>query len=111
MEWIFLAVAIVLELVGTTLMKMSDGLTKLLPSAGMFIAYILCFGSLALALKKIPVSAAYAIWSGVGIVAIAVIGVLFFKEKCQRNKSSIYTSHCSRGCRPELRWCCSLISQ
>jgi len=80
MEWIFLAVAIVLELVGTTLMKMSDGLTKLLPSAGMFITYILCFGSLALALKKIPVSAAYAIWSGVGIVAIAVIGVLFFKE-------------------------------
>ena len=52
MEWIFLAVATVLELVGTTLMKMSDGLTKLLPSAGMFIAYILCFGSLALALKK-----------------------------------------------------------
>lgn len=80
MEWVFLLLAIVLELFGTTLMKMSNGLTKLLPSLGMLIAYALCFGFLALSLKKIPISVAYAIWSGVGIVIISVIGILMFKE-------------------------------
>ncbi|AFM00034.1 cation/cationic drug transporter [Desulfitobacterium dehalogenans ATCC 51507] len=80
MQWVYLALAILLEIFGTTLMKMSDGLTKMLPTAGMFLAYALCFGSLALALKKIPVSVAYAVWSGVGIVIISVIGILVFKE-------------------------------
>ncbi len=80
MQWVYLALAILLEIFGTTLMKMSDGLTKMLPTLGMFIAYALCFGSLALALKKIPVSVAYAVWSGVGIVIISAIGVVVFKE-------------------------------
>ncbi|WP_019850104.1 multidrug efflux SMR transporter [Desulfitobacterium sp. PCE1] len=80
MQWVYLALAILLEIFGTTLMKMSDGLTKMLPTAGMFLAYALCFGSLALALKKIPVSVAYAIWSGVGIVIISAIGIVVFKE-------------------------------
>lgn len=80
MEWVYLGLAIALELFGTTLMKMSNGLTKLLPSVGMIIAYALCFGALALSLKKIPVSVAYAIWSGVGIVIISAIGILMFKE-------------------------------
>jgi small multidrug resistance pump len=80
MEWFFLSLAIVLELFGTTLMKMSNGFTKLWPSLGMIAAYVLCFGSLTLSLNKIPVSVAYAIWSGVGIVVISVIGILVFKE-------------------------------
>lgn len=80
MEWVYLAIAIGLELFGTTLMKMSNGLTKLLPSIGMLVAYVLCFGFLALSLKKIPVSVAYAIWSGVGIVVISLIGIFMFKE-------------------------------
>ena len=81
MEWIYLISAIILETLGTTCMKMSDGFTKLLPTLGTLITYGLCFTFLAIALKKIPVSVAYAIWSAAGIVIISVIGVLVFKER------------------------------
>ncbi|WP_018213258.1 DMT family transporter [Desulfitobacterium hafniense] len=80
MQWVYLALAILLEILGTTLMKMSEGLTKMLPTLGMFLVYVLCFSSFALALKKIPVSVAYAVWSGVGIVVISAIGFVVFKE-------------------------------
>ncbi|MDT8717651.1 multidrug efflux SMR transporter [Clostridium sp. 19966] len=80
MQWIYLIMAILFEITGTTLMKLSNGLTKLLPSIGMAIAYLLCFSVLSLALKKIPVSVAYAIWSAAGIVIISTIGIIFFKE-------------------------------
>ena len=86
MYWLFLFLAIVLELIGTSLMKISNGLTKLIPSLGMFIAYFLCFSIFSLALKKIDVSIAYAIWSGVGITVISVLGVLFFKESMNITK-------------------------
>jgi small multidrug resistance pump len=80
MYWFFLFLAIALELIGTSLMKISNGLTKLFPSVGMFIAYFLCFSIFSLALKKIDISIAYAIWSGVGITIISIIGIIFFKE-------------------------------
>jgi len=80
MHWVYLILAIALEVTGTTLMKMSNGLTKLLPTLGMLINYTSCFAIFALALKKIPVSVAYAIWSGVGTALIAIIGLLVFKE-------------------------------
>jgi len=80
MHWVYLILAIALEVTGTTLMKMSNGLTKLLPTLGMLITYTSCFAIFALALKKIPVSVAYAIWSGVGTALIAIIGLLVFKE-------------------------------
>ncbi|WP_338433422.1 multidrug efflux SMR transporter [Clostridium tyrobutyricum] len=86
MYWLFLFLAIVLELIGTSLMKISNGLTKLIPSLGMFIAYFLCFSIFSLALKKIDVSIAYAIWSGVGITLISILGVLFFKESMNITK-------------------------
>lgn len=80
MYWFFLSLAIILELIGTSLMKISNGLTKFFPSLGMFIAYFLCFALFSIALKKIDVSIAYAIWSGVGITIISIIGILLFKE-------------------------------
>lgn len=80
MEWIYLMLAIVFEITSTTLMKMSNGFTKLLPTAGTFLGYIICFTFLSIALKKIDVGIAYAIWGAVGITVMAVIGVLFFKE-------------------------------
>lgn len=86
MYWFFLFLAIVLELIDTSLMKISNGLTKLIPSLGMFIAYFLCFSIFSLALKKIDVSIAYAIWSGVGITVISILGVLFFKESMNITK-------------------------
>ena len=81
MEWIYLILAIILETLGTTCMKMSDGFTKLLPVVGTLLTYSLCFTFLAIALKKIPVSVAYAIWSAAGIVIISTIGIIVFKER------------------------------
>lgn len=78
--WIYLLIAILTEVVGTTLMKVSQGLTKLIPSISMFVLYGISFVFMALALKKIEVSTAYAIWSGLGTALIAVIGIIWFRE-------------------------------
>lgn len=79
-SWLVLVVAIAFEVMGTTSMKLSDGFTKLLPSGAMIIFYLLSLIMLNLALKKIEVSVAYAIWSGVGTAMIAAIGFFYFKE-------------------------------
>lgn len=80
MMWIYLVLAILLEVSGTTCMKLSEGFTKIVPSILLFVFYSLSFGMLTLALKRIDVSVAYAVWSGVGTALIATIGVLWFKE-------------------------------
>ncbi len=80
MNWLYLLLAILLEVSGTTSMKLSNGFTRTLPSVLMFVFYILSFTAMALALKKIDVSLAYAVWSGLGTVVIATIGILWFKE-------------------------------
>lgn len=80
MEWIYLIIAIAFELTATTLMKMSNGFTKLLPSIGTFLGYAICFTALSMSLKKIDVGVAYAIWGAAGIAAMSIIGVIFFKE-------------------------------
>src|SRR5262245_4951826 len=80
MHWFYLLLAIVLEVTGTTFMKLSEGFTKTLPSVLMFGFYALSFSALTLALKRVEVSVAYAIWSGMGTALIATIGILWFKE-------------------------------
>jgi small multidrug resistance pump len=78
--WIYLLIAILTEVVGTSLMKASQGLSRLIPSVLMFVLYGISFVFMALALKRIEVSIAYAIWSGLGTAVIAAIGILWFKE-------------------------------
>ena len=80
MQWIYLVLAILLEVSGTTCMKLSEGFTKIVPSILLFVFYTLSFGMLTMALKKFDVSVAYAVWSGMGTALIATIGVLWFKE-------------------------------
>ena len=80
MSWTYLLLAIILEVSGTTCMKLSQGFTQVWPSILMFVFYVLCFSFLTLALKKIDVSVAYAVWSGVGTALIATIGILWFRE-------------------------------
>jgi small multidrug resistance pump len=80
MTWLYLTLAILLEVSGTTCMKLSEGFTKLGPSILLVVFYTLSFGMLTLALKRLEVSIAYAVWSGVGTALIAAIGVLWFKE-------------------------------
>jgi small multidrug resistance pump len=61
-------------------MKLSLGFTRLVPAALMFIFYGGCFGCLTMCIKRLDVSVAYAIWSGLGTAAIATIGICWFKE-------------------------------
>ncbi len=78
--WFYLLIAILTEVVGTTMMKVSQGLTRLVPSVLMFVLYAVSFVFMAIALKKIEVSIAYAIWSGLGTALIAAIGIYWFQE-------------------------------
>jgi small multidrug resistance pump len=78
--WIMLLIAIVFEIAGTSLLKASDGFTRWGLGAASMACYWVCFAFLAAAIKTIPVGVAYAIWSGVGIVAIALIGWLVFRQ-------------------------------
>ena len=79
-SWMFLAAAILLEVAGTTSMKLADGFSKFWPSLLVFIFYFLSFAALTFALKRIELGVAYAVWAGVGTALIAMIGIAFFKE-------------------------------
>ncbi len=78
--WFFLTCAILAEVAGTTCMKLSQGFTRPVPSALIFVFYGLSFASLTVVLKDIEVSVAYAVWSGLGTALIATIGFAWFKE-------------------------------
>ena len=78
--YLFLIIAIILETIGTSLLKVSDQFTKLFPSLGAIIAYIGCVYILSLSLKTIPIGIAYGIWAGVGIVLVMLVGFCFFKQ-------------------------------
>ena len=80
-HWFFLLLAIVAEVAGTTFMKLSGGLSRLLPSLAMLGCYAISVGALALAVKRFEIGVAYAAWSGIGTALIAVIGVVFFREE------------------------------
>lgn len=78
--YLFLSISIISELVATSLLKLSDGMSVFLPSVGVAVGYGLAFYFLSLSLKTIPLSLAYAIWSGVGTALTALIGVIFWGE-------------------------------
>jgi small multidrug resistance pump len=81
MAWVYLCVAILLEVAGTTSMKLSDGFTRPLPSFLILVFYCGSLVFLTLALKSIDISVAYAVWSGMGIFIITLIGVFYFGER------------------------------
>ena len=80
MPWILLFCAIAAEVVATSALKFSDGLTRLVPVLVVGAGYLLSFSLLAIAVKSLEISVAYAIWSGLGTAAICVIGLLAFNE-------------------------------
>lgn len=80
MGWFLLALAIVLEVAGTTCMKLSGGFKELVPSVLVFVFYGFSFTAFIYALKTMDLSLTYAIWAGVGLALIAAIGILYFKE-------------------------------
>lgn len=78
--WVLLGLAIVAEVIGTTALKMSDGFSKLWPSLVVVVGYAIAFYLLSMTLKYIPVGMAYAVWSGVGIALITLIGWVVFSQ-------------------------------
>jgi small multidrug resistance pump len=75
-----LSIAILFEVAGTTSMKLSRGFVELLPSVGVFVFYICSAAAIVLALRRLELSIAYAIWSGVGTALTVMIGIAYFRE-------------------------------
>ena len=80
MGYVYLALAIIAEVIATTALKSSQEFTKLVPSLVVVLGYGSAFYFLSLVLKTIPVGIAYAIWSGVGIVLITIVAAIIFKQ-------------------------------
>ena len=80
-SYLYLAAAIVSEVIGTSALKASNEFTRLVPTLIMLTAFLSAFYFLTLTLRTIPVGIAYAIWSGVGIVMISVIARVMFGQK------------------------------
>ncbi|NDJ57725.1 QacE family quaternary ammonium compound efflux SMR transporter [Enterobacteriaceae bacterium 4M9] len=81
MTWIFLSIAIVSEVIATTALKLSDSFTRLWPSVTTVLLYGLAFWCLTIPMRTLPTGVIYAIWSGAGIVLIALIGWLLLDQK------------------------------
>ncbi len=81
MNYLYLTIAIVSEVIGTSALKASEGFSKLTPSILVVIGYGTAFYFLSLTLKTIPVGIAYAMWSGVGVLLITLVGLFFFGQK------------------------------
>jgi small multidrug resistance pump len=79
--WWILAIAIIAEVIATSALKVSEGFTRLIPSLVVVVGYSIAFYGLALTLKTIPVGVAYAIWSGMGIFLVTLIGWFLFDQK------------------------------
>ncbi len=80
MAYLYLFIAILAEVVATSALKATNAFTKLIPSLIVVIGYTCAFYFLSLTLKTIPIGIAYAIWSGLGIVLIAMIGTFWYRE-------------------------------
>ncbi len=81
MPYLVLLIAVIAETIGTSALQASQQFTRLWPSVTVVVAYGISFALLAWVLKFMPVGIAYALWSGLGIVLIAVIGYLVFGQK------------------------------
>ena len=79
--WAALLGAIMLEVAGTSLLQASQQFTRAWPTAGMAACYGLAFYLLSIALRQMPVGIAYAIWSGLGVVLISVVGAAVFRQR------------------------------
>jgi len=78
--YLYLGIAIVAEIVGTSALKASDGFSRLGPGLLTVLGYGVAFYFLSLTLRTIPVGVAYAVWSGLGIVLISLVGWLWFRQ-------------------------------
>ncbi|TPR14798.1 MULTISPECIES: DMT family transporter [Apilactobacillus] len=78
--YLFLGLAIIGEIIGTNLLKMSMGFSRIVPAIGSIISFILCFYFLSIAMIKIPLNITYADWSAIGILVTTIIAIFVYKE-------------------------------
>ena len=83
MSYIYLAAAILCEVIGTMLLPLSENFSKPLPSLALIIAYILAFYFLTFALQSIPIAVVYATWSGLGVLLISILGYIIYDQTLQ----------------------------
>ena len=83
MSYIYLAGAIVCEVIGTMLLPLSKNLTNPFPSFGLVVAYVLAFYFLTFALESIPIAIVYATWAGLGVFFVSVLSFLFYNQVLQ----------------------------
>jgi small multidrug resistance pump len=81
MNWFYLAIAIISEVIATSVLKSSEGFTRLYPSIVVVVGYGLAFYFLSLTLRTIPVAIAYAVWSGIGVTLISLVGWIIYGQK------------------------------
>ena len=80
MHWLYLFLAIVAETLGTSFLKMSNGFSQFLPSILAILCFLVALFLSSIVLKFLPVGIVYAIWSGLGIILVTIVGYLFFKQ-------------------------------
>jgi quaternary ammonium compound-resistance protein SugE len=80
MAWVWLTVAGLLEIVWAIGMKYTDGFTRLWPSVATGVAMLASLYFLALAVRSLPIGTAYAVWTGIGAVGVAILGMILFDE-------------------------------
>lgn len=80
MAYLYLGLAILAEIIATSALKASEEFTKLVPSMVVLTGYGAAFYLMTLVLRTIPIGITYAVWSGIGIVLIAVVGAIFYKQ-------------------------------
>ena len=78
--WVLLTIAIVAEVIATSSLKLSDGFTRLWPSVVVVEGYGVSFYFLSVTMRSIPIGVIYAIWSGLGVVLVTLVGWLVFKQ-------------------------------
>jgi small multidrug resistance pump len=79
-QYVYLIIAVILETFGTACLKASNEFTRLWPSLGVIIGFAGASYFLAITLRYMPIGVVYAVWSGLGIIFIALIGLIFFKQ-------------------------------
>jgi small multidrug resistance pump len=80
MNWLYLMVAIIAEVIATSALKATAGFTRLIPSLLVIVGYGTAFYFLSLTLRSIPLGIAYALWSGIGIVLVSIVGWLLYRQ-------------------------------
>ncbi|MDT6951921.1 DMT family transporter [Companilactobacillus alimentarius] len=80
MNYLLLLVSIGFEVLGTSLLKKTDGFTNLLPTVGTLASYFICLFVLSHVLKRLPLSLTYATWGSVGLIPVTIAGIVFYNE-------------------------------